>query len=647
MSRIKELTKVIREHDAKYDNGTPVISDFEYDQLKQELRTLEKTQGVVAVDSPTRVVRGKRGNLEHPTPMLSLKDIFSPTEAIEWAKEIVRRSHCNLFSCEPKIDGLAIRLHYVDGHLVHAATRGDGHFGEDVTIAAEQIDDIPKVLLGKPRGVIEVRGEVYMRKSILAQLNSTLKVPFANCRNAAAGSLRTLDPMVVKQRQLSFFAYSGDIKCTAFIRHTEILEALKSLGFKVPELSIRLDSPDSIAKQWDNFIHHRAGLDYDIDGFVIKADSLQTQSELGVVSNAPRWAIAVKLPAEEATSQVVAIEIQVGRTGALTPVAKITPVRVGGVTVSSVNLFNYSQIAELGLQLNDRVWVKRAGDVIPHITKVITELRPEDAFPIPVPTHCPVCQSPILSEPGVITLRCTNAGGRCLPQLANAILHMASRGALNIDGIGNTIANNIANSGLVKTPLQLFMLSFTEFSDAVKAGAANTQKLWDEFRKATMCQLANFVYALGIPLVGESTAGQLARHFGSIENIYSATFEQLVGISDIGPITAVSIVQYFENGGKASVLEWLEKAGGQIAEVAVSSGLQFAITGTFPNANRHEIRAKLEQMGHHTTDTVNAGIAALIAGDAAGAKLSKAEKYGVPIFRDLTEALNYAGTLRR
>ena len=618
-----ELKARIKELDDAYDQGESLVPDSEYDALKAQWRALS--------DKPEQV-RGRKGTVAHVVPMLSLKDVFSVEEAIEWASQWPDA----YFSIEPKIDGLALSLVYEDGILVRAVGRGDGKEGEDLTEHAKHTKGIPHFLYRHNEGRVEVRGEVYLSKQGLEDLNRQVTKPFANCRNAAAGTMRTLDPTLARARNLQFIAYEvADGSWCAY--HGVNLNKMKSEGFDITTTLPRRLGAGALQEAWDHYIAIRDDLPYDIDGFVVKLDFYPDRDIAGVVSNAPRWAIAVKLPAMEVLTKLNGIDVQIGRTGVLTPVARLEPVACGGVVVSNATLFNFNRIRELDLRIGDTVWIKRAGDVIPQLIAVLPERRPDDAVEYVIPVVCPVCGSETVQTSDVV-VKCSNSHGNCQPQLVNAITHLASRGAMNIDGLGEMIASWLVEQGLVTHPLDIFHLTVEQLG-----GGLTAKKLYAEIIKAKTMPLARFIYALGIPMVGESTAKSLASNFGSMRALLAAGYNDLVDIRDVGGATATSVTRYFHSGGNEQVLRY-ESAGGRILDAAKLSEWSFVITGSF-DRSRDSIKEQLEKYGHRVTSSVNIDTTAVIVGTKPGGKLKTATKLGVRTFTDLDTAFEYARQL--
>lgn len=501
--------------------------------------------------------------------------------------------------------------------------------GEDLTENAKQVKGIPHSLFLHTKGRMEVRGEVYLSKRALEALNQKVPKPFANCRNAAAGTMRQLDPTVVAERGLEFIAYEVIRERPQKI-HSYSLMGLEEEGFNLTVHGPGTRDISEIATSWDTYIRIRDQLPYDIDGFVVKIDSYALRTKVGVVSNAPKWAIAVKLPAMEVTTTLNGIDVQIGRTGVLTPVARLEPVACGGVVVSNATLFNFNRIKELDLRIGDRVWIKRAGDVIPQVIKVVERDQSATTEVYAPPKDCPVCGSPVIATSDVV-MKCSNTHGNCNPQLVNAITHLASRGAFNIDGIGEQIAMSMVDSGLVTFPLAVFMLDKETLAKAAGTGELTTNHLWAEINKARRMELGRFLFGLGIPTVGESTAKAIASHFGNIRSVLCATYDELLSLPDIGPITANSVVRYFQAGGKDQVDTFLKLGGGEIIPTQKRSTYRFAITGSFSELGRHEIKHAVESLGHQTTDTVNASTTAV--------------KQKLQVFTDLTAFLDYVKAL--
>ncbi|MEW6569272.1 MAG: NAD-dependent DNA ligase LigA, partial [Chloroflexota bacterium] len=551
--------------------------------------------------------------------------------------------HAVEYNAEPKIDGLAISLRYEDGLLVRAATRGDGERGEDVTTNVRTVHAIPLRLLGEgwPK-VLEVRGEVYMPRKGLAALNARLEQAgektFANPRNAAAGSLRQLDSRITATRPLSFFAYGwGEVEGLALPeRHSTMLERLREWGLPVNPLNQVVHGLAGAKDYAARILAKRDALDYDIDGAVFKVDRLADQRELGFVARAPRWAVAFKFPPEEELTELLDVEWQVGRTGALTPVARLKPVRVGGVTVSNATLHNMDMIRQKDVRLGDTVIVRRAGDVIPEIVGSVPERRPPHARAITAPAACPVCGSHVEQVEGEAVARCTG-GLYCPAQRREAIRHFASRRAMDIDGLGEKLIAQLDEAGLVKRLDDLYRLKLADIAALERMGEKSAQNLLEAIEQSKHTTLARFLYALGIREVGEATAQTLARHFGALEPLMEARVEQLMEVPDVGPIVAAHIQGFFAEPHNREVLHGLLAAGihwdapERPAGGQPLAGRTYVITGTLEGMTREEVKARLEALGAKVTDSVSKKTTALIAGEAAGSKLAKAQALGVPV----------------
>lgn len=624
-----QLFQTLKNYDEAYDLGSPLVPDSEYDALKAKWRALNA--GVL------ETIRGEKGTIKHIRPMLGLKDIFSIEEAIAWAEQFDGQH----FSIEPKIDGLAASLIYVDGEFVRGVGRGDGEYGEDITENMKCVLGVPKRLTHSNKGTVEVRGEIYLSKAGLDALNARSPKPYVNCRNAAAGTMRLLDTEEVKRRQLDFIAYEVFLP-DAPDSHCASMARLDVEGFNTTIAEWPTSGTYRFKEQWDWYLANRDSLPFDIDGFVIKLDRYSGRERAGFVSNAPRWAVAVKLPAEEVTTTLTDIDVQVGRTGVLTPVARLEPVKCGGVMVSNATLFNFNRVAELGLRIGDQVWIKRAGDVIPQVIKVVT---PANTQPYQPPKECPECGSPIIATSDVV-MRCSNARGNCKPQLVNAIRHLAGRAGLDIDGIGEQIASNLVDSNLVSFAMGIFALSREQLFSATGAGDANNAKLWAEINRARQCKLGKFIYALGIPTVGESTAKAIAEHYGSLRAFTFATRDELIKLSDVGPITAGSIMKFLLGGGKDQIDAYVKLGGGTVEDATKRSDYKFVITGSFEGTDKYAIKGKLEALGHQVADSVSKDTTAVLVGEKAGSKRDKALKLGIRTFTDLSEAFEFAANLK-
>lgn len=665
-ARMRELEAKISAADhAYYVLDDPILSDEEYDRLYHELAALEaRFPELVSPASPTHrvsgAVREDLPKVTHAQPMLS---IHTETDfTAEGAKAFDERVRKELgltdedapvvYDCELKFDGLAMSMRYEKGVLVLAATRGDGTTGEDVTANVRTIRTIPLKLDGVP-DVFEVRGEVIMHRADFHALNERQlkdgKKTFVNPRNAAAGSLRQLDPKVTAARRLHFYAYAlGECSAPDFAAsQTELLDRFKALGLPVADMRRRVEGPEALAAFHDEVAANRAELPFDIDGVVYKVDDFGLQRELGFLSREPRWACAHKYPPEEAVTVLEAIDVQVGRTGKLTPVARLAPVFVGGVTVSNATLHNESFIAELDLCIGDSVVVRRAGDVIPEVVRVLHERRPEGARRFQMPDHCPVCGSATIRDEEEKDTRCTG-GLFCPAQVKLAIVHFASRRAAGIDGLGEKIVTMLVDEGLVSTPADLFHLTheaLTDFITATKGtekpvrrmGSKAAQNLLDNLERAKSTTFARFIFALGCRHVGEATALTLATHFGTLDALRNATLEELTHVDDVGEIVGESVHAFFKEPHNEEVIGELITAGMHWPAVekkttaSAVAGKTFVITGTLPTLKRDAAKDMLIAAGAKVAGSVSKKTDFVVAGAEAGSKLEKAEALGVKV----------------
>ena len=662
---IEELRNTIRAHDhAYYVLDNPTIADAEYDALMQELRALEAASGApVPDDSPTRRVSGKADGafapITHAVPMLSLDNVFNAEDFAAFYRRLQERLGSDALlhlSAEPKFDGLAISLRYENGVLTRAATRGDGATGEDVTANVRTIRAIPlRLLSDAPPAVIEVRGEIYMPKAAFTALNAqALRAggkTFANPRNAAAGSLRQLDPAITAARQLSFFAY-GYGAHDGFIlpaTYTELLAQYRTWGLPVCPLQRALTGADAAAAYMADMAAHRHDLPYEIDGIVYKADRFAEQQTAGFVSRAPRWAVAWKFPAVEKTTIVEAIDVQVGRTGAVTPVARLQAVEVGGVTVTNATLHNADEVARKDVRVGDTVFVRRAGDVIPEIVKVVLEKRPADSQPFTMPTHCPICASEVIRPEGEAVARCSG-GLHCQAQRVQALIHFASRKALDIQGLGDKLIEQVVANGSVQSPADLFRLTLDDWSALPRMASKSAQNVLDALNAAKETTLSRFIYALGIREVGNVSADLLARHYRELPALLAADEEDLQAIDGIGPVMAQYIRHFFLDEANRAVIADLQAAGVHWPAVEAPvvnadsplAGKTVVITGTLPTMSRDTAAAHIVALGGKTGSAVSKKTNYLLAGDKAGSKLTKAQELGVAII-DEAQLLAWLG----
>jgi DNA ligase (NAD+) len=648
-ARVEKLRREIDAHNHRYYVlDAPSIGDTEYDKLFRELQELEAAHPeLVSDDSPTQRVGAAPveafGIVTHRTPMLSLNNAFSDEEAASFdkrAREALGVDEVN-YSCEPKFDGLAISLVYEEGRFTQGATRGDGYAGENVSANLRTIRNLPLRLLGAAPRYLEVRGEVLMLKRDFDALNKRQEQRgerlFVNPRNAAAGSLRQLDPRMTKERPLWFYAYGlGEAEgLQQPRRHSEVLDRLRDLGLPVSAERAVVRGVDGILAFYRILEKRRAELPYDIDGVVYKVDSLAQQRELGFVSRAPRYALAHKFAAEEAQTPLLAIEIQVGRTGALTPVARLHPVFVGGATVTNATLHNEDEIRRKDVWPGDTVIVRRAGDVIPEVVGVAKAgpRRPADRFKLP--KECPICGSAVVKAEDEAVARCSG-GLICPAQRKQAVLHFASRRAMDIEGLGEKLVDQLVESGRIKDPADLYGLEAEELAELERMGEKSAQNLVEAIDRSRKQSLARMIYALGIRNVGETTAKDLAAHFGSLEELRRADESALLEVKDVGPIVASSIRQFFDEPHNAEVLEKL-RAELRIQENARRprqgqgplAGKTFVLTGTLPALTRDEATELIESRGGKVSGSVSKKTDYVVAGAEAGSKLAKAEELGV------------------
>ena len=666
VKRIAEICQQIHQYNHQYYVlDEPSVPDAEYDRLMRELLALEaEFPQLKTMDSPSQKVGGAAlksfSQVTHQLPMLSLDNVFSPDEWQAFVKRIkdrLKSEHDFAICAEPKLDGLAVSLRYENGVFVQAATRGDGSVGENITENVRTIKSIPLRLQGDDYpDILEVRGEVFMPKSSFESLNQQAikkgEKGFANPRNAAAGSLRQLDSKIAAKRNLAFYAYGigyvgasetnddqGVDETWLANSHYQRLCQIKALGLPMcPEVKL-LDNADKVEAFYQDILQQRDALSYEIDGTVFKVDDIELQEQLGFVARAPRWATAYKFPAQEELTILEAVDFQVGRTGAITPVARLKPIFVGGVTVSNATLHNQDEINRLGIQINDTVIIRRAGDVIPQIVSVVLDRRPENAQVISFPSECPVCQSAVIKAEGEAVLRCTG-GLYCQAQRKEAIKHFASRKALDVDGLGDKLVEQLVDEGLIKTPADLFKLTELDVSTMERMGKKSADNLINGLLAAKKTTLAKFVYALGIREVGETTASNLAFYFLTFDAIKLATEEQLQKVPDVGVIVAKNIVNFFAQSHNVEVVEELETIMSWPTIEAKSDDelplkdQTFVLTGTLSQMGRNEAKAALQALGAKVSGSVSAKTHYLVAGEKAGSKLTKAQDLGVSVLTE-------------
>ena len=652
----ESLRDRIRHHNYRYHAlDDPEVPDVEYDRLMRELLALETDHPeLVTTDSPTQRVGDTPvsgfGTVRHELPMLSLGNAFSEDELKDFNRRVRDRLDLDsdaelMYAAEPKLDGAAVSLLYENGVLVQGATRGDGTTGEDITHNVRTIEAIPLRLLGKgfPRR-LEVRGEVFMPKAGFKAYNEKARAAgektFVNPRNAAAGSLRQLDPKLTAERPLDMYAYSVGIADGGRLpeRHSEIIDQLQEWGIKVcPDRRV-VNGVDGCLKYHRNIGDRRDDLSYEIDGVVYKIDSLSMQGKLGFVSRAPRWAIAHKFPAQEEMTEVEGVEFQVGRTGAVTPVARLKPVFVGGVTVSNATLHNIDELHRKDVRVGDTVIVRRAGDVIPEVVSVILNRRPSGTRRVRLPKKCPVCKSRVERVDGETVARCTG-GLFCAAQRAEALKHFVSRRALDIEGFGAKLIEQLVATDRLKTPADIFQLTRKELSELDRMGERSAENLVGSIEESKSTTLARFLFALGIREVGEATAAGIAAHFGNLAEVISATEDDLQRVQDVGPVVAARLRAFLSEKHNLEVIARLQKYGVVWAEADPAQahadgalmGKTFVITGTLPTMTRDEAKELIQSAGGKVTGSVSSKTDYLVAGEKAGSKLIKAEKLEIAI----------------
>jgi DNA ligase (NAD+) len=629
----------------------PQVPDAEYDRLMQELAALEqKHPEIVTRDSPTQRVSGEAAPqfraVQHRVAMLSLRNAFSEDEVADFdrrVRERLQRAADIDYMAEPKLDGLAITISYEKGRLARAATRGDGTTGEDVTANVRTIRSVPLVLAGRAPALLEARGEVFMPLAGFARMNDAARERgeklFVNPRNAAAGALRQLDARITAQRPLEILFYGvGMVKGTELPeRQSVLLALLRKLGLRTSGEAQLVHGLVGCLKYYAALAVRRAKLPYQIDGVVYKVDRRADQELLGFVSREPRWALAHKFPAEEESTQVQNVEFQVGRTGALTPVARLKPVFVGGATVSNVTLHNMDEVERNDIRIGDTVVVRRAGDVIPEVVRVLIERRPHDAKPVVLPTHCPVCNSPVLRVAGEAAARCTG-GFTCRAQRQQALAHFASRRALDIEGLGDKLIAQLVERELVATPADLYSLTADQLCGLERMGEKSALKLMQALERSKATTLPRFLFALGIRDVGEATALSLARHFGSLENLMAADAAAIENVPDVGPIVAEHVAVFLASSAHRNVIMCLRKQGVHWSDVARAAaaaerlaGMSFVVTGTLASMTREEAQERLRALGAKVSFSVSAKTSYLVHGVEPGSKFAKATQLHVPL----------------
>jgi DNA ligase (NAD+) len=647
-----ELRRQIEYHNYRYYIlDDPEIPDADWDRLLAELKVLETNfPDLVTPDSPTQRVGAAPADefaeVRHRVPMLSLDNAFSDDDLRAFDRRLRERLERDTevdYSAEPKLDGLAISVTYENGVFVRAATRGDGTTGEDVTANVRTVRSLPLHLQGKAPPLFEARGEVFMPVAGFERLNAEAagrgEKVFANPRNAAAGSLRQLDPRITAQRPLDIFFYAtGAAEGLSLpATHSATLELLRDFGLRVcPEIR-KVRGVEGCLEYYAAIGRKRASLPYQIDGVVYKVDSIAAQRELGFVSRAPRWAIAHKFPAEEALTVLRDVEFQVGRTGALTPVARLEPVFVGGVTVSNATLHNMDEVERKDVRIGDTVVVRRAGDVIPEVARVVRERRPPKARAVVMPSKCPVCSSVVERDADVAVARCTG-GYRCAAQRKERLRHFASRRALDIEGVGEKLVDQLVEAKLVTSPADLYALEPDTLAGLERMGRKSAENVLAALERSKSTTLPRFLFALGIRDVGEATAASLARHFGTLDALMDADETAVQGAADVGPVIAAHVTDFFADRANRQVIERLRKLGVHwpegVIEVASDqplAGLTFVLTGSLESMSRDEAEDALRSLGAKTAGSVSKKTNYVIAGSEAGSKLRKAEELGITV----------------
>ena len=647
---VSELRRQIDHHNRLYyTHDRPEITDADYDALFDRLQFLEQEYDLVSPDSPTQRVGGEPlgqfSQVAHELPMLSLDKVFGEQDLIDFDARIKKRLEDDSgleYSCEPKVDGVAVSLLYVDGLLQRAATRGDGVTGEDITHNVRTINGIPlKLADSKLHGRIEVRGEIFLGKAGFARLNERARKAgsktFVNPRNTAAGAVRQLDPRKAAKIPLEMFCYSVGIVDEVDMpdRLSEVFDLIDAWGLPVnPDRSTE-QGIENCQRYCDRLLSKRDKLDYEIDGAVIKVNNRSVQEQLGQNARTPRWAMAYKFPAEEKSTKVIDVEFQVGRTGTITPVARLEPVFVGGVTVSNTTLHNMDEVARLGLRIGDTVIIRRAGDVIPKVVKVIDPARNKSPKPIEVPATCPACGSPVEKD-GEVLYKCS-AGIICPAQRKESIKHFASRGALDIEGLGDKLVEQLVDSGLVENVDDIFSLTQEQLIGMERMGEKSAAKLLQAIGKSKQTSLPRFLYALGIREVGEATAQALTAHYGDLQPIMDASAEEHEQVADVGPIVAGHIETFFRNTENRALIEKLISHGIHWPRLERSAGSQalagktYVLTGTLEQMTRNDAKARLLALGAKVAGSVSKNTDCVVAGPDAGSKRSKAEELDIDI----------------
>jgi DNA ligase (NAD+) len=668
-TEIDALRQQLRDHNYRYYVlDEPSIPDASYDRLLRRLQELEQANPqFLTEDSPTQRVGAQPMSefkqVQHEMRMLSLDNAFNADEMQDFQRRLQDRLKSGdpiEYACEPKLDGIAASLLYLDGVLVRGATRGDGRTGEDITHNVRTIPSIPLRLRGEdypPR--LEVRGEVYMPRQGFEDMNKQARQRgakvFVNPRNAAAGSLRQLDARITATRPLEMCCYSVGLVEGGSLpdRHSDILDKLLGWGLRINSASAVVQGVEACDDYYQELATRRDDLPYDIDGIVYKVNSLALQEQLGFVSRAPRWAIARKFPAQEEMTRLLEVEFQVGRTGAVTPVARLEPVFVGGVTVSNATLHNRDEIARLGVRVGDTVVVRRAGDVIPKVVSVVLEQRPDATEEVAFPESCPVCGSALEQEEGEVVTRCSG-GLVCAAQQKEAIKHFASRRAMDIDGLGDKLVELLVDRELIHSVADLYRLDADCLAELERMGPKSAENLVAAIARSRATNLPRFIFALGIREVGEATALSLARHFGSWEALAAATEESLLTVDDVGPVVADHLRQFFDSADSVAVVDALREAGVDWPEMEAATasplaGETWVVTGTLETMSRDEAKTRLRELGAKVAGSVSARTHCVVAGPGAGSKLAKALELDLKVIseEELLDLLKSHGALEK
>ena len=644
--RIEELTRLLTQANYRYYVlDDPDMPDFEYDRLLRELEDLEKAYPALAqADSPTKRVGGEAlsqfEKVVHPVPLMSLQDVFSMEELDSFLNRVLESEGSSQFSVEPKIDGLSVALEYVDGRFVRGATRGDGNVGEDVTENLKTIHSIPMRIDNAPPRLI-VRGEVFMPKKSFEKLNARQeqegKPLFANPRNAAAGSLRQLDPKIAAKRGLDIYIFNIQLaEGVEFTKHSETLEYLKALKFKVIPHKI-LSSSEEIHREILSINEHREKLICDIDGAVIKVDDLKQRERLGTTAKFPRWAAAYKYPPEIKPTVIEDIVVQVGRTGVLTPKAVVRPVRLAGTTVTNATLHNQDFITQRDIRIGDTVLIRKAGEIIPEILEVDLSKRPEWTAAYHLPERCPACGAKVEQDADGAFLRCT--GAECPAQLSRNIAHFVSRDAMDIDGLGSAIVDGLIERGLIHSPADIYYLTLEDIKSLWVSGSTVAAKLLSSIEASKQQDVSRLIYALGIRQVGAKTGKVLASQFGNLNALMGATVEELTQVPDVGDVTAQSIFDWFRQPQSVHMIQRLREAGVNFASKRVVTDTRFAgktfvLTGALSKFTREEATEKIEAFGGKAAGSVSKKTSFVVVGENAGSKERKARELGIPILSE-------------